>query len=249
MVSPFPGCPGHRIKPYTINYPKFLVEYPATRLHCILEMKPLASWFDGLAIPDTGIDYETRTQRLLSTSNSKLHNCYTAWNWTFQVRLFIGGAQRVFATVTRAELPKALRYADALLFHFWKYRKRSGKPPIDSKFNFGLESARNDASALAVVLRQLEDYMLEQHILTKPEPKVRPNITFDSARDEMLVHWENFKRSVLVFKALTPVKYNPYFDETNKYTEYLDKMTRSMLSIPKVEKTAESSAEIGAINE
>lgn len=127
-----------------------------------------------LKIPMLSVDHSTFPQnadadavaaRLLA-GDTKLHSVYQYYD-RYQARVFIGHRQIVVSSGT---LHGCLRMADAALLHFWPYRKRPARAPLDTDFNIGLDMAKFDLANCA----EVRDYLVavEQRLIANGELKV-----------------------------------------------------------------------------
>lgn len=89
-------------------------------------------------------------------------NCYLLPNMkTWVVRLFLGGANRCLGFTSDQE--KAMKFADLALNHFWKYRQRGARPPVDADLNTDCDWVRLAIESSPEALELLHD--LEAHLI------------------------------------------------------------------------------------
>lgn len=109
----------------------------------------------------------------------------------YMSRLCVGQTQHTLATGT---LHACMRYTDAALLHFWGYRQRPMRGPLDIDFNIGIDIARFDLENCAWLKTDLEDKeqtLLAAGILRATDKRdVMAAFKFDRAR--FLVRWNAF---------------------------------------------------------
>lgn len=147
-------------------------------------------------------DADAAATRLLS-GDAKLHSVYQYYD-RYQARVFIGHRQIVVASGT---LNGCLRMADAALLHFWPYRKRPARAPLDTDFNIGLNIARFDLANCPVV----RDYLVavEQRLIANGELKVEHRQYHQGAafsREHLLYCTELFSNTVQKLLATLPAE-------------------------------------------
>lgn len=106
------------------------------------------------------------------------------------VKLFLGGEQRLIGILGHGFA--AVRFADAAIEHFWKYRS-SPRPITDNDLNFGVESVKLDHSlcpGLKELLVEIENHLLQTGKLKQEQPKKQmTEEDFYWARQQAVSRW------------------------------------------------------------
>jgi len=150
-------------------------------------------------------DLETRLKQI-SHSGKTIHNCYCGFGGIWQVKLFIGGEQRIIGETFN--VLRAVRFADMALVYFAKYRTRRKRPIVDSDLNFSLRSALRDLDAVPQakqILVSLEQALSLRGLIS--DSAVVSDVTVDNRPADLLakqmaVHFRQFGVDVLRARAL-----------------------------------------------
>lgn len=122
-------------------------------------------------------------------------NCYRGFGGVWQVKMFIGGEQRVVGESFNAL--RAVRFADMALLHFAKYRVRRNRPVIDSDLNFSLLTAKRDTAevpAATAMLKAWEDSLLKSGLIAaKAETKLIDARTAQQVRRDVRLHFRQYR--------------------------------------------------------
>jgi hypothetical protein len=82
----------------------------------------------------------------MGQSGKSFRNCYLGLGFIWQVKMYLGGEQRIVGETFHCF--RAVRFADMALLHFAKYRKRRARATVDSDLNFSVASAQRDLDAV-----------------------------------------------------------------------------------------------------
>jgi len=126
-------------------------------------------------------------------TNGKLKNCYLV-SGRAEVRLFFGNKQHILLRTAWRNVEKAMRVADAAVYHFWKYRRVAQNRVLsDSDFNCSKQTAEQDCkiSFISELFQQYEHKLVVDGQLPKTIDRLGdPGL--DQARIKMMQHWVNF---------------------------------------------------------
>jgi len=126
------------------------------------DLSLLKSWPESQTIAN-----DLRSRILAGKS---FHNCYLGLGSVWQVKLFLGGEQRIVAQARNSNLERAIRFADMAIAYFAPYRKRRNRPLLDSDFNLNVNQANADLHNIPEAvkfLQTLESELLAQNKIAR----------------------------------------------------------------------------------
>jgi hypothetical protein len=120
-------------------------------------------------------------------------NCYWGFGNIFQVKMFIGGQQRVLGESFTAQ--HAVRFADMALVYFSKYRRRS-RAIADDDVNFTLETAKHDLLVMTdakAILVEMEEKLIKGGLIAETSRDLKDRRTPQQVRKDMRLHFRQFR--------------------------------------------------------
>ena len=117
-------------------------------LYMTNDLSLLKSWPESQTIAN-----DLRSRILAGKS---FHNCYLGLGSVWQVKLFLGGEQRIVAQARNSNLERAIRFADMAIAYFAPYRKRRNRPLLDSDFNLNVNQANADLHNIPEAVKFLQ---------------------------------------------------------------------------------------------
>jgi hypothetical protein len=170
--------------------------------------------------------------RKMAHSGSVIHNCYCGFGGIWQVKLYVGGEQRIVGETF--DCLRAVRFADMALVFFAKYRKRRARPMLDSDLNFSVATANRDLSSVpkaAQILVSLETELLAKGLIGESVKPYEDNRTAAQVCRDLRVFFHQYKQSVLRAQAVVGPRGNPSsdvaFEMARASLETLDKLNES----------------------
>jgi hypothetical protein len=122
----------------------------------------ITEWPSDPAFSDTWNDAFDKTKPC------PYHNCYRGFGGIWQVKLFLGGEQRIIGE--SYDRLRAVRFADMCLVRFAKYRTRRNRPLTDDDVNFSLRTANSDLAgcpAATEIINNFEKWLLLKGLIAE----------------------------------------------------------------------------------
>jgi hypothetical protein len=172
-------------------------------------------------------------------SGRSLKNCYLAFGNVWQVKLFLGGAQRTLAHSHSAM--NSMRFADMAILHFLPYRKRRNRPLVDADLNFTVEMAKSDLaerSDARAILERWERALLSRQVIQTVAQVFDHTVTPEKIRKQIGVTanrlFEDFETAnrMLRDSPIAKVQLEMFYETLDKLRIQLRSLDALLFSLP-----------------